>query len=205
MRQSTAYPEWSPQPSALPRKGRVQGIGSTVTQGLPGLLCAILAGSAMFIANGAHADELVLPHDISAESAAPLAMVPAARKVSPFRSMKMTEKAKNQYVAKWGVDKLRVSYTMSGNLIRFSYRVVEPQRAKALADKGATPYLMGLKSRAVLEVPVMDKVGPLRQSSTPKSGLEYWMVFSNKGNLIKPGDRVNVMIGAFRADGLMVD
>jgi hypothetical protein len=30
-------------------------------------------------------------------------------------------------------------------------------------------------------------------------------VFSNKGNLVKRGDRVNVMIGAFHADGLMVE
>jgi len=30
-----------------------------------------------------------------------------------------------------GVDQLRVNYTSSGNLIRFSYRVVEPKLAKA--------------------------------------------------------------------------
>jgi hypothetical protein len=31
------------------------------------------------------------------------------------------------------------------------------------------------------------------------------VVFSNKGNLVRPGDRVNVMIGAFHADGLLVE
>jgi hypothetical protein len=31
------------------------------------------------------------------------------------------------------------------------------------------------------------------------------MVFSNKGRLVKRGDRVNVVIGEFRADGLGVD
>ena len=59
--------------------------------------------------------------------------------------------------------------------------------------------------RALLQVPVMDKVGALRQSSAPESGREYWMVFSNKGNLVRPGDRVNVMIGQFHADGLLVE
>jgi len=29
--------------------------------------------------------------------------------------------------------------------------------------------------------------------------------FSNKGNLVKAGDRVNVMIGTFHADGLLVE
>ena len=128
------------------------------------------------------------------------------RKALALRQVKMTEKARNYYVAAWGVDKLKVSYTSSGNLIRFSYRVANPERAKLLADKKATPYLLGQRSRALLHVPVMDKVGQLRQAAaTPQAGQEYWMVFSNKGNLIKPGDRVNVMIGAFRADGLVVE
>ena len=130
----------------------------------------------------------------------------ASRKTSPYRaSAKLTPKAKTYYLAAWGVDKLKVSYTSSGNLIRFSYRVSDPNRAKALADKKATPYLLGQKSRALLQVPVMEKIGQLRQSATPEAGQEYWMVFSNKGNLIKPGDRVNVMIGAFHADGLVVE
>jgi hypothetical protein len=129
----------------------------------------------------------------------------AQRKALSLRQVKVTEKAKKYYVAVWGVDKLKVSYTSSGNLIRFSYRVADPERAKLLADKKATPYLLGQRSRALLQVPVMEKVGQLRQAATPQAGQEYWMVFSNKGNLIKPGDRVNVMIGAFRAEGLVVE
>jgi hypothetical protein len=31
------------------------------------------------------------------------------------------------------------------------------------------------------------------------------VAFSNKGQLVKRGDRVNVVIGAFRAEGLVVD
>jgi hypothetical protein len=128
-----------------------------------------------------------------------------ARKVSPYRQERVTNKAKKLYASTWGVDRLKVSHTASGNLIRFSYRVSDPERAKVLGDKKATPYLLGQKSRAVLQIPVMDKVGQLRQTGAPIAGQEYWMVFSNKGNLIKPGDRVNVVIGSFHADGLMVE
>ena len=130
---------------------------------------------------------------------------PAARKVSPYQQQKVTHNAQARTVAQWGVDRLKVTYTASGNLIRFSYRVVEPERAKTLADKGASPYLVGKKNNVALQVPVMEKVGPLRQSTAPLPGKEYWMVFSNKGNLIRRGDRVNVIIGSFRADGLMVE
>ena len=56
-----------------------------------------------------------------------------------------------------------------------------------------------------LVVPDMEKVGKLRQSSTPEAGKAYWMVFSNKGKFVKHGDHVNVVIGRFHADGLVVD
>jgi hypothetical protein len=128
-----------------------------------------------------------------------------ARKVSPYRREKLTDSAKVYYVATWGIDKLNVSYTASGNLIRFSYRVVDARLAKPLGDVKETPSLLGQKSRAKLRIPVMEKVGQLRQTGTPQVGQEYWMVFSNKGNLVKPGDRVNVTIGIFHADGLMVE
>ena len=141
-----------------------------------------------------------------AQSESATAPAPAARhKVSPFHTVKLTENAKQYFVSAWGVDKLKVSYTSSGNLIRFTYRVESPEQAKPLSDKAATPYLYGQTSHAVLQIPVMDKVGPLRQSAPPVAGQEYWMVFSNKGNLIRPGDRVNVVIGAFHADGLLVE
>ena len=133
------------------------------------------------------------------------ASAPAARKVSPFHQQQFSTKAHHYYVANWGVDKLTVSYTASGNLVRFSYRVSDPERAGALSDKKNTPYLVGQRSRAVLQVPVMDKVGMLRQTAPPKAGQEYWMVFSNKGNYVKQGDRVNVIIGAFHAEGLVVE
>lgn len=127
------------------------------------------------------------------------------RNPSSHRQAKLGHRAQLYYESAWGVDRLKVSYTASGNLIRFSYRVSDPERAQVLADKSATPYLFGQKSRAMLQVPVMDKVGQLRQATKPQAGKEYWMVFSNKGNLIKPGDLVNVMIGAFHADGLTVE
>jgi hypothetical protein len=130
----------------------------------------------------------------------------SSRKTSPYRrSARLTPNAEKFYVAAWGVDKLKVSSTSSGNLLRFSYRVSDPARAGVLGDKKSTPYLLGLRSKALLRVPVMDKVGQLRQAAAPEVGKEYWMVFSNKGQLIKPGDRVNVMIGAFHADGLLVE
>ncbi len=128
-----------------------------------------------------------------------------AHKKTPFHFQGLSSKAMEYFTAAWGVDKLQVRYTASGNLIRFTYRVSDSELAKPLANKEATPYMVSEKSKAVLRIPQMDKVGTLRQTAPPEAGQEYWMVFSNKGNLVKRGDRVSVVIGPFHADGLVVE
>ena len=130
---------------------------------------------------------------------------PERHATSPFRQQRQSTKAQNFYLSRWGIEDLRVHSTNAGGLIRFSYRVVNPELAGALNDKRNTPQLYCERTRVALQVPVMDKVGALRQAMPPEAGKEYWMVFSNKGNFVKPGDRVDVQIGSFRADGLMVD
>jgi hypothetical protein len=134
-----------------------------------------------------------------------LASAPADSHPSPYHGNGQNDKAREFYAAAWGIDRLRVSYTMSGNLIRFSFRVVQPKIAKALGDHEATPYLFAPRASAMLQVPNMEQVGQLRQLHTDEADKDYWMVFSNKGNLVRRGDRVNVIIGKFHADGLVVE
>jgi hypothetical protein len=105
----------------------------------------------------------------------------------------------------WGIDDIHVRSTASGSLIRFSYRVVDADKADILNNKKATPYLVDEKNGLALQVPMMEKVGQLRQVATPENGREYWMAFSNKGRSVKPGSRVTVIIGRLRIDGLVVE
>ena len=100
---------------------------------------------------------------------------------------------------------LRVKAAESGGLIRFNYRVLDPAKAAALNDKKLEPQLIDSQAGVKLVVPQMDKVGKLRQSSTPKPGMTYWMAFSNPTRAVKPGHRVDVVIGSFRANSLVVD
>jgi hypothetical protein len=126
-------------------------------------------------------------------------------KVSPYHVVSVQSRTREYFQSAWGVNNLQVHMTASGNLIRFSYGVTDPVRAMGLGDIHATPFMYGQRSHALLRIPVMEKVGQLRQSGVPVAGKEYWMVFSNKGSLVKPGDRVNVVIGSFHADGLLVE
>lgn len=133
---------------------------------------------------------------------------PAGRKRpnprSPYLAARHSQSAETDTIVRFGMDKLRVQSTASGSLIRFSYHVIDAQKAKVVADKAATAYMVAPAAGVVLQVPVMEKVGPLRQTNEVVPGKDYWMVFSNKGSFVKPGDRVTVIVGNFRVDGLVV-
>lgn len=109
------------------------------------------------------------------------------------------------YKLVWGVDALSVKTVESGEILRFTWRVLDPQKAAVLSDKAAVPSLVDPQAGVSLVVPAVENVGMLRQSQTPEEGRTYWMAFSNKGRRVKPGDRVNVVVGSFRADGLVVE
>jgi hypothetical protein len=131
---------------------------------------------------------------------------PRPKRVSPYSSATgISDHAKDFYLVNWGVDSFSVKLLESGQLVRFSYRVVDPKKAKVLSDKKANPVLLDPKAHAQLVVPQLEKVGQLRQSTTPEAGRVYWMAFSNRGRVVKPGDRISVVIGRFRADGLVVN
>lgn len=136
-----------------------------------------------------------------------------ATKVTPTAASKksyrhptgeLPRSARQFYELSWGVDELSVKLAESGQLVRFSYRVTDIAKANALQDRASAPQLLDEKIHAVLQVPTMEKVGPLRQATPPEVGKSYWMVFSNKGNLVKRGHRVSIVIGSFRVDGLIV-
>jgi len=114
-------------------------------------------------------------------------------------------RASTYYRLVWGVDALVVKWTEAGEVIKFSYQVLDPEKARMLNDKKNEPALIDAQAGVKLVVPSLEKVGQLRQSSTPEAGKSYWMAFSNKGRHVKRGDHVSVVIGKFHADGLVVD
>ena len=126
-------------------------------------------------------------------------------KSSRYRPERFAGRAGTYYRLVWGVDSLGVKWGKSGEVIRFTYRVLDADKAKVLNDKKFEPSLIDPQAGVKLVVPSMENVGQLRQSAPPENGKSYWMVFSNKGRLVKRGDHVSVVIGTFRADGLVVD
>jgi hypothetical protein len=162
------------------------------------LLATCLAASAALAQSPATKDKPPAAAPAKSAAAAPAT---AAR----YQPDRFAGRAGEYYRLVWGVDSLGVKSVESGEVIRFTYRVLDPNKAKALNDKKNAPALIDPRAGAKLVVPQMEKIGQLRQSSTPEAGKSYWMAFSNKGRLVKHGDHVIVQIGQFRADGLVVD
>jgi hypothetical protein len=142
---------------------------------------------------------------LNAQSPAPTAQPPAASAPPRFVSNRPPRQAIAYYGLVWGIGSLSVKLVESGEIIRFSWHVLDADKAKPLSDKKVDPSLIDPQAGVKLVVPSLEQVGQLRQSTTPEAGKSYWMAFSNSGRLVKRGDRVNVVIGQFHADGLIVE
>jgi hypothetical protein len=154
----------------------------------------LLAG---FLASG------ILVSAISAQTTAPSAGAGQSGEQSRYRTDRMPARVAAYYEGSWGIDSFSVKAVESGELIRFTYRVADPAKARVINNKSTEAFLDSGHARLV--IPSLEKVGQLRQSSTPIAGMSYWMAFSNPGRRVKKGDRVNIVIGQFRAEGLVVE
>jgi len=133
--------------------------------------------------------------------------MPSALAGTPFRNqpVRTANRARAYYGLVWGVESLSIKAVESGEMIRFSYHVIDADKAKTLNDKNLEPSLIDPEKGVKLVVPALEQVGLLRQMSTPVEGKSYWMAFSNSGRLVRRGDRVNIVIGQFHADNLTVE
>ena len=160
---------------------------------------------AIVLAAGAAAAASENPPPPSKQSASATSSQAAKGSPTRYSPDRFAGRAGTYYLQVWGIDSLGVKLVESGELVKFSYRVVEPSKAGPLNDKRNEPSLVDPQEGVSLVVPTMEKVGQLRQTSTPEAGRSYWMTFSNKGRHVKRGDRVDVVIGPFQAKNLVVD
>jgi hypothetical protein len=138
---------------------------------------------------------------VSVASVTPASAIPPSAPPSDPRSIR----AEKMYERLWGIRDVRVRETASGSIIRFSYLVVDAAKAKVLNDAKLNPVLTDTTSGDKLGVPETENAGKLRQVADPENGREYWMVFLNNNRFVKPGSRVNIAIGTFRAESLVVE
>ncbi len=111
----------------------------------------------------------------------------------------------NSYMKrKWGIEILYVRQTAAGYMLEFRYKVVDAEKAKSLFNRQTKPVLTHTETGAQLIVPTPAKTGALRNSNTPLDDHTYWMFFANPGKLVEPGEHVDIQIGEFLVEKLVV-
>ena len=108
------------------------------------------------------------------------------------------------YKRTWGVEIEGVRLVSSGSMIEFRYRVLDAKKAAVLNDKRWSPYLMDEASGAKMAVPTMEKIGQLRQTPPARDDHTYWMIFTDPNRIVKAGSKIDIVIGDFKAVGLVV-
>lgn len=106
---------------------------------------------------------------------------------------------------KFGIRVVSLRPTAGGRMLDLRFRVVDPEKAKAVLNKNKKAYLLDGNTGKTLTVPVT-KAGAMRQTTLhPETGRVYFMLFANPGGLVKEGGSVSLVIGDFRTDDLIVE
>jgi hypothetical protein len=104
----------------------------------------------------------------------------------------------------YGIEIQGIRLISAGRFLDFRYKVMDPEKVSPLMDGRARPYLIDQETGSKSGVPSSPKVGSMRQKSRqPIVGKIYFVLFGNPG-LVKPGGKVTVVIGDFKAENLIV-
>ena len=115
------------------------------------------------------------------------------------------EKKEATVEQEWGIEIKSIRLTANGNVIDFRYRVIDAEKASPLFSRKIKPYLINQESGVKLGVTEAPKIGALRHTRKPVAGKSYFIIFSNFGKYVNPGDKVTVVIGNFKAENLVVE
>ncbi|MGE0081815.1 MAG: hypothetical protein AB7U81_11000 [Thiohalomonadaceae bacterium] len=114
------------------------------------------------------------------------------------------DKAPLQGPERYGVKVEALRLTAAGYLLDLRLRVIDPKLAAPLFERTTKP-TVELSDGVKLMVPVSPKIGAMRQSTrTPEAGREYFAMFANAGRYVKAGQKVNVVFGKHRLEGIEV-
>lgn len=174
-----------------PGAGRRKSLASFFTSGF--VLVAVMTVAPQVPADGRAAGNEA-PQPVAKLQAGMIEPIPAARHPREKTYMKR----------KWGVEILFLRETAAGYMLEFRYKVLDPVKAAPLFVRKTKPVLTHVRTGKQLTVPVPAKTGALRNSDTPLADHTYWMFFANPNKLVKPGDLVNLQIGDFAVEGIVV-
>ena len=122
----------------------------------PSLFVILLLCGALWSQSAAPPSNATKTNPAVAPSAAPAAKPASAS--TPYRNQpdRLAKRATAYYEAVWGIEAPNVKAVESGVILRFSYRVIDPEKAKPLNDKKLDPVLVSPEKGLKLVVPSME-------------------------------------------------
>ena len=92
-----------------------------------------------------------------------------------------------------GIRIARIALTAGTGLIDFRYQVLDPERAIVVHDRGSPPVIVDEKNQQV----IAERFGHQGHTDTLHAGRTYFLLFVNRHEWVKRGDRASVKIGNF--------
>ncbi len=106
---------------------------------------------------------------------------------------------------RWGIKIESLRLSAANYILDFRYRVIDPIKAAPLFIRKTKPYIFDQLSNKKFVVSSPPKVGPMRSNANPAANRVYFILFTNPGKFVKSGNKVNVVIGDFKAEDLIVE
>lgn len=113
--------------------------------------------------------------------------------------------SREELEAKWGIRPLSIRQTADGHMLDFRYRITDAEKASPLFHPTIKPLIIDEETGAVMAVPNVPKVGSMRSTKKPLQDRDYFILFANPNKHIKPGHKVTVVIGDYKAAHLLVE
>jgi hypothetical protein len=124
----------------------------------------------------------------------------------PFTKHSVTEAQRLATEEQYGVRLLGVRMTAAGHMLDFRYRVMDTTKAGRLIRPKMGLALIDQATKAEMPVPVMEKVGPLKQTRSHLfPDRTYSVLFANRGGVVKAGSKVSIQFGDLTLDNLIVE
>lgn len=169
---------------------------------------AILAAATLLCSGIAQAVNNRLPPNSSEKVQAALTRIEQEKSQARMAESEAMIEDLTPLEKRWGIKLYGIRWTAGGYMLEMKLRILNPDKAFPLLTRHSKRFVIVEKSGAVLEVPFTQKLGSLkstvRTSNMVKQDRNYIALFANPGRHVVPGDKVDLVIGNFLAQGLTV-
>lgn len=103
--------------------------------------------------------------------------------------------------AAWGIRMTHVAVTGNGGLVDVRFQVIDPDKALGIHDPEGLPILVDEASGYALMQPGVHADHEVREY---RAGGTYYLLYQNNYGLLKPGNRVTILMGELKLEHVIV-